>query len=72
LETLADLLRCLACGQVAYTLDRPGDLDAPAELTAQQALRQWPERAWANVSHDTACAWRLAEAEDAAEALRRG
>src|SRR5262249_11741127 len=57
-ESRKDLLRCLTCSQVVSTLDQPGDLDAPAEPIARQAMQQWPGVTKANVARTPAAVQR--------------
>src|SRR5262249_52021107 len=50
------------CGASVCPLEHPGlDPEAPAELTARQALRQWPGCALAIARHDLLCSWRERE-----------
>jgi hypothetical protein len=52
-----DRLACLTCGQTVCAVT-PAPDDPLGELSLEQAMHAWPDRAAELVDHDVDCTWR--------------
>jgi hypothetical protein len=53
-----DRLRCETCGETVGMIGDAGPAEPLGSLTADQAVREWPELANAIREHDVLCTWR--------------